>query len=126
MVKHLQRTVIQTHEKTIFNANDHRTFNRNGEAFDKGETFSGVDYQLGIKAVSELKKLFRTKDLAPIALRWILMFEAVSTVIPGASRSEQVYWNAQAAKLPPLSKKQMNGVEAIYEKYIKPTVHHLW
>ena len=114
------------HEKTEFNPNDHRTYNRQGEAFDKGETFSGVDYHLGLKAVNELKKLFHTEDLAPIALRWILMFDAVSTVIPGASRAEQVLWNASAALLPPLTKNQMDGVEDIYNKYIKPSVHHLW
>ncbi len=114
------------HEKTVFNPNDHRTFNRNGEAFDKGETFSGVDYHLGLKAVNELKKLFNTENLAPIALRWILMFDEVSTVIPGASRAEQVLWNTSAASLPPLTQEQMDGVEAIYDKYIKPSVHHLW
>ncbi len=114
------------HQKTTFNPHDHRTFNRNGESFDKGETFSGVDYDLGIRAVEELKKLFHTENLAPIALRWILMFDAVSTVIPGASRAEQVKWNATAAKLPPLSDEQMKGVELIYEKYIKKSVHHLW
>jgi len=114
------------HENTTFNPNDHRTFNRNGESFDKGETFSGVDYQLGIRAVSELKKLFRTDNLAPIALRWILMFDEVSTVIPGASRAEQVLWNSTAAQLKPLTKAQMDSVEAIYDKYIKDSVHHLW
>lgn len=114
------------HKKTIFNPADHRTYNRNGEAFDKGETFSGVDYDLGLKAVEDLKKLFKTEHLAPIALRWILMFDAVSTVIPGASRAEQVNWNANAAKLPPLSHEQMEGVEKIYNKYIKESVHHLW
>lgn len=113
-------------QKTTFNPNDHRTFNRHGEAFDKGETFSGVDYELGLQAVKELKKLFNTENLAPIALRWILMFDAVSTVIPGASRSEQVRLNAVAANLAPLSKQQMEGVELIYNKYIKSSVHHLW
>ncbi len=114
------------HQKTIFNPNDHRTYNRNGEAFDKGETFSGVNYDLGLKAVDELKKLFNTENLAPIALRWILMFDAVSTVIPGASRAEQVKWNTGAAKLPPLTEHQMKGVQSIYDQYIKDSVHHLW
>ncbi|MBU1093667.1 MAG: aldo/keto reductase [Firmicutes bacterium] len=114
------------HQTTKFNPDDHRTFNRNGEAFDKGETFSGVDYDLGLKAVNALKKLFNTENLAPIALRWILMFDAVSTVIPGASRAEQVLWNTEAAKLPPLTQAQMDGVEAIYNQYIKSSVHHLW
>lgn len=114
------------HQKTVFNPNDHRTFNRNGESFDKGETFSGVDYELGLKAVHELKKVFDTENLAPIALRWILMFDAVSTVIPGASKAEQVKQNTVAAELPPLSQKEMNEVEYIYNKYIKASVHHLW
>ena len=97
-----------------------------GEAFDKGETFSGVDYELGLKAVHELKRVFDTEELAPIALRWILMFDAVSTVIPGASRAEQVRQNTQAAELPPLTEQEMNEVEYIYNKYIKSSVHHLW
>ncbi len=114
------------HEKTSFNPNDHRTFNRHGEAFDKGETFSGVDYHLGLKAVNELKKLFHTENLAAIALRYILMFDAVSTVIPGASNKNQVIENVNASYLPPLTKEQMDGVKLIYDTYIKPTVHDLW
>lgn len=113
-------------KKTTFNPNDHRTFNRHGEAFDKGETFSGVDYDLGLKAASELKKLFVTENLAPYALRWILMFDAVSTVIPGASNPKQIEDNVKASLLPPLTKEQMDGVESIYNTYIKPSVHHLW
>ncbi len=114
------------HEKTTFGAHDHRTYNRNGEAFDKGETFSGVDYHLGLKAVDELKKVFGTENLAPIALRWILMFDAVSTVIPGASRSEQIIENVKATELPQISEAQMKKVEEIYQTYIKDPVHHLW
>ena len=114
------------HEKTKFNADDHRTFNRDGQVFDKGETFSGVDYALGLKAVNELKQLFETDDLAPIALRWILMFDAVSTIIPGASKAEQVRLNTAAAELPPLTREQMIGVKRIYDTYIKASVHHLW
>ncbi|MFU8793178.1 MAG: aldo/keto reductase [Acholeplasmataceae bacterium] len=114
------------HEKTEFNPNDHRTFNREGQAFDKGETFSGVDYHLGLKAVNQLKQLFETDDLAPYALRWILMFEAVSVVIPGASRPEQVVSNAKAAEMPPLTQAQMDGVKKIYDTYIKDPVHYLW
>ena len=75
---------------TVFGKEDHRSYNRNGEAFDKGETFSGVDYELGLQAVEELKKLFQTDNLIPYALRWILMHDAVSAVIPGASKREQV------------------------------------
>jgi len=111
---------------TIFGAEDHRTFNRNGESFDKGETFSGVDYELGLKAVDELKKLFNTHDLIPFALRWILMFEAVSTVIPGASNAGQVISNVRAGEIPPLTDAQMDGVRDIYNKYIRESVQNLW
>lgn len=109
-----------------FSEKDHRHFNRDGKSFDKGETFSGVDYALGLKAVDELKKLFNTSDLAPIALRYILMFDAVSTVIPGASKPEQVFKNVRATNLKPLTDVEMAGVKRIYDTYIKPTVHHLW
>lgn len=112
---------------TTFNPEDHRNFNRNGEAFDKGETFSGVDYDLGLEAVEELKKLFPGQEpLAAWAIRWVLMAEEVSTVIPGASRPEQVASNIKASELPALSPEQMRGVEEIYSKYIKPSVHALW
>jgi len=114
------------HNNTVFNPNDHRTYNRQGEAFDKGETFSGVDYPLGLKAVEALKTLFKTDDLAPIALRWILMFDAVSTVIPGASNPSQVIKNAESLDLKPLTDEEMMGVRAIYDTYIKDSVHHLW
>lgn len=111
---------------TRFGQNDHRSYNRNGEAFDKGETFSGVDYEQGLRAVAELKKLFDTEDLIPYALRWILMQEAVSAVIPGASRPEQVRANVKAAQLPALSPEQMEGVRAIYDRYIRASAHPNW
>ena len=111
---------------TRFGQNDHRSYNRNGEAFDKGETFSGVDYEQELRAVAELKKLFGTEDLIPYALRWILMQEAVSAVIPGASRPEQVRANMKAAQLPALSPEQMEGVRAIYDRYIRASVHPNW
>ncbi len=111
---------------TTFGPKDHRTFNRNGESFDKGETFSGVDYATGIEAAEELKKLFGTEELAPIAIRWILMNDAVSTVIPGASRMEQVLSNVKAAEVPALTEEQMAGVRAIYDRYIKDSVENLW
>lgn len=111
---------------TEFGAKDHRTYNRNGESFDKGETFSGVDYNLGLQAVEELKKLFGTEDLVPYAIRWILMHEAVSVVIPGASKSYQVESNLRAAKMPELTEEQMKGVKEIYDKYIRSSVHNLW
>lgn len=113
-------------KSTVFSKEDHRSYNRNGEAFDKGETFSGVDYELGLQAVDELKKLFGTQELIPYALRWILMHDAVSAVIPGASKSEQVLSNVRAAELPPLSREQMDGVTSIYDHFIRPSVHQNW
>jgi len=114
------------HERTSFGENDHRTYNRNGERFDKGETFSGVDYFKGLEAVRRLKKLFKTEDIAPYALRWILMFDAVSTVIPGASKKEQVTQNVKASELPELTQKEMDETIAIYNEFIKQPVHYLW
>ena len=111
---------------TVFGQKDHRTFNRNGESFDKGETFSGVDYNLGLEAVDKLKNLFNTQDLIPYALRWILMHDAVSVVIPGASKVEQVYSNVNAVKAPALTDEQMAGVKDIYDKYIRESVHSNW
>lgn len=111
---------------TTFTSGDHRTFNRNGEAFDKGETFSGVDFDLGLKAVEELKKVFKGKNLAQMALRYILMFDAVSIVIPGASKTEHVLSNVQASELPPLSDFEMDEVRRIYDTYIRESVHQLW
>lgn len=111
---------------TVFGKDDHRTFNRQGEAFDKGETFSGVDYQLGLQAVEELKALFGTEDLIPYALRWVLMHDAVSTVIPGASKVSPVVSNAAVDTFPELTQAQMQKVEEIYHRLIRPSVHHLW
>ncbi len=111
---------------TTFNENDHRFFNREGAAFDKGETFSGVDYELGLEAVDRLKAHFQTDNIAPYALRWILSFDAVSTVIPGASRPDQIVRNAQVVDMDPLSDEDMKKVKEIYDTYIKDPVHHLW
>ena len=111
---------------TTFGAGDHRTYNRNGEFFDKGETFSGVDFDLGLQAVEELKALFGTQDLIPYALRWILMHDAVSVVIPGASKVAQVASNVRAAELPALTQAQMDGVKDIYDRLIRPSVHENW
>ncbi|MDH5398081.1 MAG: aldo/keto reductase [Cyclobacteriaceae bacterium] len=106
---------------TTFGADDHRTFNRNGEAFDKGETFSGIDYMKGLDVVGKIKALFpKDANLAAIALKWILMFPEVSCVIPGASRPEQVLSNLQAAELPDLSPGHMDQVRQIYEQDIWP------
>ena len=113
-------------KNTVFGQRDHRNFNRHGESFDKGETFSGVDYETGLQAVEELKKLFGTQDLAPYALRWILMHDEVSAVIPGASRAEQVIGNVKAAEIPALTAVEMDKVTQIYNKYIKASVHENW
>jgi len=113
--------------KTTFEADDHRNFNRNGEAFDKGETFSGIDYNLGLKAVEELKALFpEATNLAPIALQWILSFDEVSCIIPGASNKNHVISNLSVYDLPKLSSEKIEAMNQIYEEYIKPSVHHLW
>lgn len=111
---------------TTFGPADHRTTNRDGSDFDKGETFSGVDFELGLRAVDELKKVFGTDSLAPIALRWILMNDAVSVVIPGASRHDQITRNVEAAQLPPLTAEQMQAVDDIYNEFIAPSVERLW
>ncbi|MCP9753586.1 aldo/keto reductase [Lacihabitans sp. CCS-44] len=114
-------------QDTNFEAGDHRFFNRNGEMFDKGETFSGIDYNTGLEAVAELKELFEGQlNLAEIALRWILMFENVSTVIPGASRPEQVTENLKCLQQPALRDLQMSKVKEIYLKYFKKTIHQWW
>ena len=114
-------------KSTAFGAGDHRSYNRNGELFDKGETFSGIDYETGLAAVEELKKVFKgNENLAPIALRWILMHKEVSCVIPGASRPEQVASNMKVEEIKELSVAEMNSVNEIYEKYIKKLVHHKW
>ena len=112
---------------TRFESGDHRQFNRKGEAFDKGETFSGIDYETGIEAVDKLKHIFPgMKNLAPAALRWILMFNEVSCVIPGASRPDQVHSNLSATELPDLSQEQLKKINDIYDTHIKSLVHHLW
>jgi len=110
-----------------FDPQDHRTFNRQGEAFDKGETFSGVDYETGLKAVQELKDVFgEDTPLAAWAIKWILMSPQVSTVIPGASKIEQIISNVKASEILPISPYKMDAVKEIYEKYLKKEVHHLW
>ena len=110
-------------DSTTFNPHDHRSFNRNGEAFDKGETFSGIDYLKGLKAVEEIRKLVPLDaNLASYALKWILMFPEVSCIIPGASQSEQILSNLNASEIPDLSEVQMLGIKQIYEEYIRPDV----
>jgi aryl-alcohol dehydrogenase-like predicted oxidoreductase len=110
-----------------FAADDHRQFNRHGEAFDRGETFSGVDYATGLRAVEELKGITpKGMTLPQLALRWILMFKAVSCVIPGARHPEQIVDNARASALPPLSAAKMTAIQRIYDRDIRPLVHHRW
>jgi aryl-alcohol dehydrogenase-like predicted oxidoreductase len=110
-----------------FSAEDHRNFNRHGERFDRGETFSGVDYETGLAAVEELRALVPTgMTLTQFALRWILMFDAVTCAIPGAKRPAQVEENAAAADMPPLSNETMRKVREIYERSIRPLVHQYW
>ena len=112
---------------TPFAPGDHRQGNRNGEWFDKGETFSGIPYETGLEAVSQLKALFADQDnLAPIALQWILLRPEVSCVIPGASCIQHVDSNVKALNLPPFTEHQLKRVDEIYNEYIKDTVHHLW
>lgn len=112
---------------TEFEEDDHREFNREGEAFDKGETFSGVDYDLSLQAVEKLRPLVPEGwTMAQFALRWILMHEAVSCAIPGAKRPSQAEDNAAAANLPPISVETLEEIQQIYNRLIKPNVHHLW
>jgi aryl-alcohol dehydrogenase-like predicted oxidoreductase len=112
---------------TQFPADDHRNFNREGKSFDVGETFSGVDFETGLQAVEELRLLVPSgASLAQFALRWILMFEAVSLAIPGAKNERQARDNASAAELPGLDGGTMMRIADIYEKYIRPQVHQRW
>jgi aryl-alcohol dehydrogenase-like predicted oxidoreductase len=110
-----------------FAPDDHRAFNRKGEAFDRGETFSGVDYATGLKTVEGLRPLVPAgMSMVQMALRWILMFPAVTCAIPGGKRPAQVEENAAAADLPPLPEETMQRIRSLYEKDIKPLVHQYW
>ncbi len=112
---------------TKFASDDHRNFNRNGEAFDVGETFSGVPFEVGLQAVEEVRKLVPAgASMAAFALRWILMAEAVTVVIPGARNAEQAKANAAAADLAPLSADVMAATREIYKRLIAPHVHQRW
>lgn len=112
---------------STFESDDHRQGNRKGEWFDRGETFSGVDYETGLQAVDELRTLLpEGMTLAQMALRWILMFPAVTCAIPGAKRPSQTEENVSAADLAPLSDETMSKVREIYERLIRPQVHHYW
>ncbi|MER9727697.1 aldo/keto reductase [Mesorhizobium sp. M0217] len=112
---------------TKFETTDHRLFNRNGEAFDVGETFSGVPYEVGLAAVEKVRPLVSgDTTMAKFALHWILMFDAVTVVIPGARNPAQAVSNAEAAELAPLSSELMAKVRAVYDENIKPYVHQRW
>jgi len=109
-----------------FTKDDHRNFNIDGAAFDKGETFSGIDYNKGLEAVAALKTIFPGKNLAAIALKWILMFEEVSCIIPGASVPEQLLSNLKVLDLPEISEEELLAVKQVYDKYIYNPVHYKW
>jgi aryl-alcohol dehydrogenase-like predicted oxidoreductase len=110
-----------------FDRHDHRNYNRRGESFDQGETFSGVEYETGLQAVEELRSLVPDgATMSQLALRWITMFPEVTAAIPGAKTPEQAETNVRAADLPPLDVATMRRVEAIYDRYVRPQVHHRW
>lgn len=112
---------------STFARDDHRQFNRQGAEFDRGETFSGLDYDIGLQAVEELRTLVPAgMTMSQLALRWILMSPAVTCAIPGAKRPSQVEENVSAAELPPLSEETMNKIREIYERLVRPQVHHYW
>ena len=112
---------------TTFGEDDHRSFNREGARFDKGETFSGIDYNLGLELVEELRELVpEGATMAQFALRWILMFDAVTCAIPGGKRPSQVEDNAHASDLPPLSDEVMHRVRELYDTRVRPLVHQRW
>jgi aryl-alcohol dehydrogenase-like predicted oxidoreductase len=114
-------------EHTTFTAEDHRSYNRHGEAFDVGETFAGVAFETGVSAARELKELLDPgTTLSQFALRWVIDQPGVSTVIPGARNTEQALQNVAAAALPPLRPEQLQGVEEVYDRLIRPHVHARW
>lgn len=113
--------------QSTFEADDHRNFNRHGERFDMGETFSGVDYNIALEAVEEIRRLLPAGvTMSQFALRWILMFDAVTCAIPGGKRPEQVAENCAASDLEPLSADAMNAIDRIYDTHIRPLVHARW
>ena len=110
-----------------FASDDHRNFNRHGEAFDVGETFSGVDYKTGLEAVEEIRRLVPAgTSMTQFALRWILMFDAVTCAIPGGKRPDQVAENCKASDLPGIPMEVMQKVKGIYDARVKGLVHGRW
>jgi len=112
--------------QSTFNPGDHRHGNRNGEWFDKGETFAGVPFETGLEAVEKLRDIFSGLELAQVALKWILMNDQVSVIIPGASKLKHVPSNMGAGELAEFSPEQMAAARQVYEDMIKPHVHDLW
>jgi aryl-alcohol dehydrogenase-like predicted oxidoreductase len=114
-------------EQTQFGSDDHRNYNRHGEAFDVGETFSGVDFSTGLEAVSRLRPAVPAEfTMAQFALRWILDHPAITVVIPGARNADQARLNAAAAALPPLPQAAHDVVQSVYDELIRPQVHDRW
>jgi aryl-alcohol dehydrogenase-like predicted oxidoreductase len=114
-------------EHTTFGEDDHRNYNRTGEAFDVGETFAGVPFEVGLQAVAELKGLLRADEaMARFAIRWIVDQPDVSVVIPGARNPDQARSNAAAATAPPLTDEQLAGVREVYDRLVRPHVHDRW
>lgn len=112
---------------TAFAADDHRSYNRHGEQFDRGETFSGVDFEVALDAVEEIRRVLPDGiSMANFALRWILDHEAVSCVIPGARNERQVVQNVATSALPPLTAEQMAALAKLYDTKIRPLVHQRW
>jgi aryl-alcohol dehydrogenase-like predicted oxidoreductase len=110
-----------------FAESDNRNYNRYGQAFDRGETFSGIDYELGLELVEALRRWVPAgSSMAQLAMRWILMQQGVSAVIPGAKRPSQVEENAGAADLAPIAPEAMKALTELYESRVKPLVHHKW
>lgn len=110
-----------------FAESDHRNFNRHGESFDQGETFSGVEYEAGLQAVEELRAIVpQGASLAQVALRWILMFPEVTAAIPGAKDAQQVENNVRAIELPALSDDAMAQVDALYDRFFRAAIHDRW
>jgi aryl-alcohol dehydrogenase-like predicted oxidoreductase len=112
---------------STFASDDHRNFNRHGESFDVGETFSGVDYNVALDAVEEIRKLVPVGvSMSQFALRWILMFDAVTCAIPGGKRPDQVADNCHASAIPALTPEAMTAIQRIYDHKIRPLVHRRW
>lgn len=116
----------ELNSNTNFGKDDHRNFNRNGEMFDKGETFAGIDYNKGLKITDKLRSFFPKFELPAFALNWILLFDEVSCVIQGALNPEQIIANIAASGKADLSQEQMAIIVRLYQEEVKPLIHQLW